>query len=198
MSGHKGQRGFREQRPARPTAVAGRKRQAKAPLRDKSSKKAAKVPARAADLVGGRVEKKRESLATPSKARIQSAPPIGSPSSSNLIAQVASGQTVDPGALAEGLGLAKGQLASMIGLPADALYRPGRTSALKTQTRMREVIEILMRVEPWAGGRLQALAWYRGQSIPSLGDQTAEALVKVGDADLVRSYLDRVADGGYA
>jgi hypothetical protein len=53
-------------------------------------------------------------------------------------------------------------------------------------------------VEPWAGGRLQALAWYRGQSIPALGDQTAEALVKTGGADIVRSYLDGMAAGGYA
>ena len=54
---------------------------------------------------------------------------------------------------------------------------PGRAPA--TQARLRDVIEILGRVRPWAGGSpQQAFAWYRSQPLPSLGDQTAEALVK--------------------
>jgi DNA-binding transcriptional regulator YhcF (GntR family) len=53
---------------------------------------------------------------------------------------------VDPDLLAHNLGLTKGQLASMIGLPGDSLYRRERIKASKTQSRMREVIEILMRV----------------------------------------------------
>jgi hypothetical protein len=78
------------------------------------------------------------------------------------------------------------------------MHRQSRASSPKTQTRLREMLEILTRVEPWAGGLPQALGWYRGQSIPSLGDQTAEALVRTGDADLVRAYLDGFAVGGYA
>jgi hypothetical protein len=114
-----------------------------------------------------------------------------------LLSAAAANETIDPEALADALGLAKGQLASMMGLPSDALYRQERAQAEKTQNRLRELVEILTRVEPWAGGRLQALAWYRGQRIPALGDQTAEALVKTGGADLVRSYLDGIAAGGY-
>jgi hypothetical protein len=60
------------------------------------------------------------------------------------------------------------------------------------------MIEILTRVAPWAGGMPQAMGWYRGQSIPALGDQTAEALVKNDQAGLVRKYLDGVAAGSYA
>ena len=53
-------------------------------------------------------------------------------------------------------------------------------------------------VQPLAGGPLQALAWYRGQGIPRLGDATAEALVKQDQADVVRAWLDAYAAGAYA
>jgi len=60
------------------------------------------------------------------------------------------------------------------------------------------MLEILTRVEPWAGGMLQAMGWYRGQAIPPLGDQTAEAMVQNDEANVVRAYLASLADGGYA
>ena len=60
------------------------------------------------------------------------------------------------------------------------------------------MLEILTRVEAWAGGMPQALGWYRGQGIPALGDQTAEALVKNDEANIVRSYLDAIAAGAFA
>ncbi len=64
--------------------------------------------------------------------------------------------------------------------------------------RLREVLEILNRVEPWAGSPLAAYAWYRSQGLPGFGDMTAEQLVTQGHADAVRDYLDAIADGGYA
>ncbi len=73
-----------------------------------------------------------------------------------------------------------------------------RSGHLFEWNRLREVIEILDRVEPWAGGLQQALAWFRGQGIAAFGDQTAEALVRSGRADALRSYLDGIAVGGYA
>ena len=66
------------------------------------------------------------------------------------------------------------------------------------QTRLTELLEILDRVEAWAGGPRQALAWYRGQPIPALDGRTAEALVKSGKATEVRDYLDLIALGGFA
>ena len=100
--------------------------------------------------------------------------------------------------LAKGLGVTKADLATTLGLPAEAFYRAERTEADKTQTRLREMTEILNRVEEWAGGRRQAFAWYRGQDIPALGDETAEALVRTGRANMVRAYLDQIAAGGFA
>jgi uncharacterized protein (DUF2384 family) len=95
-------------------------------------------------------------------------------------------------------GLSKQQIARSLGLPKEAVHKRARLSAAKTQQRLKEMLEIVNRVADWSGGQLQAMAWYRSQSIPALGDQTAEALVKAGKADVVREYLDGIALGGFA
>ena len=60
------------------------------------------------------------------------------------------------------------------------------------------MLEIVGRVETWAGGKDQAMAWYRAEPIAALGGRTAEALVKDGKATALRDYLDHVALGGFA
>ena len=94
--------------------------------------------------------------------------------------------------------LTKSALAQSLGFAEETLQRFSRVSAQKTQQRLREMLELLTRVEPWAGGMPQALGWYRGQGIPALGDQTAEALVKNDQAGVVRAYLDGIATGAFA
>ena len=64
--------------------------------------------------------------------------------------------------------------------------------------RMTEMLEIISRVRGWAGGEAQAMAWYRSQPIPALDGRTPEALVRDGQADSVRSYLDHIAVGSFA
>jgi hypothetical protein len=66
------------------------------------------------------------------------------------------------------------------------------------QARVQEMLEIIGRVVDWAGGKEQAMAWYRAEPIASFGGRTAESLVKEGKAAAVRDYLDRVALGGFA
>lgn len=105
---------------------------------------------------------------------------------------------VDVDAVAGELAMTKGALAQTLGFAEETLQRFSRKAAPKTQQRLREMLEILTRVEPWAGGMPQAIGWYRGQSIPALGDQTAEALVRTDQAGIVRAYLDGVAAGSYA
>ena len=80
----------------------------------------------------------------------------------------------------------------------ETLYRPGRAASPKAQTRLREMLEIVSRVAPWAGGKDQVMAWYRVQPLPAFGGRTAELLVKEGRARDVRDYLDHVALGGFA
>lgn len=96
------------------------------------------------------------------------------------------------------LGLSKKQLAETIGLRPEALYKAERVKAAKTVSRLAEMAEILTRVAGWAGGRAQAIAWYRGEPIPAFGDRTAESLVKSGQAGALRDYLDSLAMGGFA
>jgi hypothetical protein len=95
-------------------------------------------------------------------------------------------------------GLSKKQLAETIGLAPEALYKTSRLNAAKTQSRLREMNEILTRVSAWAGGPAQAMAWYRAEPIPAFGGRTAEQLVKSGQATALRDYLDSIAIGGFA
>jgi len=100
--------------------------------------------------------------------------------------------------VADSFGMSKGQLAETVGLSREALYKPARMRAVKTQSRLREMLEIINRISDWAGGKNQAMAWYRAQPIPAFGGRTAESVVKSGQAGAVRDYLDHIATGGFA
>lgn len=100
--------------------------------------------------------------------------------------------------VATGFGMSKSQVAETAGLAREALYRSERSRAAKTQSRLREMLEIISRITVWAGGKEQAMAWYRAQPLPAFGGRTAEALVKDGKAAAVRDYLDHMALGGFA
>jgi len=100
--------------------------------------------------------------------------------------------------VADAFKLTKFQLADILGLSRETLYKSSRAHAPKTQARMREMLEIIGLVEDWAGGKLQAMAWYRAQAIPAFGGRTAESLVKAGHASAVRDYIDHLAMGGFA
>jgi hypothetical protein len=102
------------------------------------------------------------------------------------------------GTVARTFGMSAVQIATSVGLPAEAVHKRSRMLAPKTQRRIKEMLEIINRISVWAGGKDQAMAWYRSQPISAFGDQTAEALVKAGKADLVRDYLDGLALGGFA
>jgi len=98
----------------------------------------------------------------------------------------------------ESFGFSKAQLAETAGLSVETLYRPNRMESPKTQARLKEMLEIVSRVADWAGGKNQAMAWYRAEPIAAFGGRTAESLVKDGKATAVRDYLDHVALGGFA
>ena len=115
-----------------------------------------------------------------------------------LLSDVMADDLVSPDALARRLHATKAELAAMAGLSRDAVSKTSRMRSRATQARMREVTEILARVTGWAGSVMAAYAWYRAQPIPSLGDKTAEELVREGRGELVRRYLARIADGGFA
>lgn len=80
------------------------------------------------------------------------------------------------------LHITQSELAATLGLSRDAISKSARLGRPATQARLRNMVEILNRVRPWAGSAQQAFAWYRSQPMPSFGDQTAEALVREGRA----------------
>ena len=94
--------------------------------------------------------------------------------------------------------MTKAQLAETAGIARTAFHKGRRSRSPKTQTRVREMLEIIHLVQAWAGGSAQALAWYRAEPIPAFGGRTAESMVKTGDANAVRAYVDHLATGGFA
>ena len=103
-----------------------------------------------------------------------------------------------PNAVARELRTTKTEIANTLGLSRDALSRTSRVGAPKTQTRLRQMLEILNRVEALMGSALVAYAWFRSEPLPGFADMTPCQLVRDGNADMVHAYLDQVLDGGYA
>ena len=107
-------------------------------------------------------------------------------------------QVFSPTLIARTLRTTKSEIASTLGLGKDAFSRRSRVRARKTQVRLRQMMEILSRVESETGSALAAYAWFRGQPLPGFGGATPDLLVREGRADHVRAYLDRTMAGGYA
>jgi hypothetical protein len=108
------------------------------------------------------------------------------------------GREFSPARIAGALRTTKSEIAATLGLGRDAFSRASRISARKTQTRLREMLEILNRVEAQAGSEIAAYAWFRSEPLPGFGGMTPDQLVRDGRADQVHAYLDRVMAGGYA
>ena len=100
--------------------------------------------------------------------------------------------------LARVLHITKAELANATGLSRDAVSKRDRLNSRKTQTRLRDTVEIIHRAAQWNGSVDHAFAWFRAQPLPSFGDKTAEDLVKEGRAQAVKDYLSRIAEGGFA
>ncbi len=111
---------------------------------------------------------------------------------------IAAGGSIDLDGVEAALGMTRAQIADTAGLARETLQKANRREGPKARARLREMLEIIQRIQAWAGGPAQAMAWYRAEPIPAFGGRTAEALVKGGDATAVRDYLDHVATGGYA
>lgn len=118
--------------------------------------------------------------------------------SAAFLSEVTGEKGVSPDRLSAALHITKSELALAAGLSRDAVSKAARSGSVVTQARLREVSEIINRVIPWAGSELAAYAWYRSQPLPSFGDATAEELVRQGQGEKVRTYLGRIAAGGFA
>jgi uncharacterized protein (DUF2384 family) len=160
-------------------------------------KKASKKTRRAAGVLKGRAKKTaiRGLKASVLTHRAEVGPIRGKPTMMRYL-DPTGGVAIDR--VTAELGMSKKRLAETFGIAPVTLQRKARADAPKTQARLREGLEIVNRVSTWAGGPVQAMAWYRAEPIPAFGGRTAESLVKDGKAAAVRDYLDRVALGGFA
>ena len=85
-------------------------------------------------------------------------------------------QVFSPALIAGALRTTRSEIAGTLGLGKDAFTRASRIRARKTQVRLRQMLEILNRVEAVTGS----------------------PLVREGRADHVHAYLDRIMAGGHA
>jgi len=103
-----------------------------------------------------------------------------------------------PSKIAALLKTTKDDVAASAGLGRDAVQRQGRLRSTKTQTRLREMMEIITKVTPRFGSPLMAYAWYRSEPLPGFSGWTAMQLVQDGRALDVLEYIDAVDAGIFA
>ena len=114
------------------------------------------------------------------------------------LAQYADGGLFSPRKIAETLRTTSEDIARAAGLGRDAVQRKDRMRSDRTQRRLREMIEVLNKVEPRFGSALMAYAWYRSEPLPGFSGLTAMQLVRDGRADEVLDYIDAVDAGVHA
>ncbi|MBN8955026.1 MAG: DUF2384 domain-containing protein [Rhizobiales bacterium] len=103
-----------------------------------------------------------------------------------------------PRKIAEALRTTSEEVARTAGLGRDAVQRKDRVHSDKTQRRLREMVEVINKVEPRFGSTLMAYAWYRSEPLSGFSGQTAMQLVRTGRADDVLDYVDAVDAGVHA
>ncbi|KUP90845.1 MbcA/ParS/Xre antitoxin family protein [Tritonibacter horizontis] len=114
------------------------------------------------------------------------------------IANFAEGGQFEPRKIAAVLRTSAEEVALTVGLNKDALQRRVRIQSDKTQRRLRELVEVLNKVEPRFGSELMAYAWYRSEPLPGFDGRTAMQLVQEGKAQQVLEYIDAVDAGLFA
>jgi hypothetical protein len=114
------------------------------------------------------------------------------------LAQYADHGLFAPVKIATALRTTSEEVARSAGLGRDAVQRKDRVRSDKTQRRLREMVEIINKVEPRFGSAMMAFAWYRSEPLPGFSGRTAMQLVKEGKASEVLELIDAVDAGVYA
>ncbi len=114
------------------------------------------------------------------------------------LAQYADHGLFVPRKIAEAWRTTSEEVARTAGLGRDAVQRRERVRSDRTQRRLREMVEIINKVEPRFGSALIAYAWYRSEPLAGFSGQTAMQLVRGGRADDVLEYIDAIDAGVHA
>ena len=101
-----------------------------------------------------------------------------------------------PKLISDALFTTQSDVAKTLGLSRSAFSHAERRRVGKAQTRLREMLEILSRIQQFTGSPLASYAWFRSKPLIGYGGHTASWLVRDGHADYVHAYLDRKT-GGY-
>lgn len=115
----------------------------------------------------------------------------------NLMNFAEAGQ-FEPRKIAATLRTSSEEIALSLGLAKDAVQRRTRIQSDKTQRRLRELVEVINKVEPRFGSDLIAYAWFRSETLAGFDGRTAMQLVKEGKAQQVLDYIDAVDAGVFA
>jgi hypothetical protein len=105
---------------------------------------------------------------------------------------------IEPERLSRLVEVSPGELATTLGLTLADVSAPAEWASSAVQDRLREFTRIIQCVLPYCGSPRRAFEWFRWQVIPGFGEQTPEDLVRTGRAEHVLSYLEGIAEGGYA
>ncbi|WP_421522282.1 antitoxin Xre/MbcA/ParS toxin-binding domain-containing protein [Ochrobactrum quorumnocens] len=114
------------------------------------------------------------------------------------LAQYSDNGLFAPRKIADALRTTSDEVARSAGLGRDAVQRKDRVQSDKTQRRLREMVEVLNKVEPRFGSALMAYAWYRSEPLAGFSGQTAMQLVLNGRASEILDYIDAVDAGVHA
>lgn len=114
------------------------------------------------------------------------------------LAKYSEGGRFVPRKIADALQTTSGDVAWVIGLGKDAIQRKDRVVSNKTQQRLRELVEVINKLEPRFGSPTMAYAWYRSEPLPGFSGQTAMQLLREGRANEVLDYIDAVDAGVFA
>lgn len=114
------------------------------------------------------------------------------------LAQYSDNGIFAPRKIADALRTTSEEVARTAGLGKDAIQRKDRVRSDKTQRRLREMVEIVNKVEPRFGSALMAYAWYRSEPLSGFSGLTAMQLVRSGRAEEVLDYIDAVDAGIHA
>lgn len=114
------------------------------------------------------------------------------------LAHLAEGGRFAPGRIAEALSTAREDVARSAGLGHAAVSRRERLASPRVKARLREMVEILHRVEPRFGSAVLAYAWYRSEPLAGFDGATPMALVGEARAHEVMATIDAVDADAHA
>ncbi len=114
------------------------------------------------------------------------------------LAQYAENGMLAPRKIADAFRTTSDEVARTAGLGRDAIQRKDRVQSVRTQRRLREMVEVINKVEPRFGSGLMAYAWYRSEPLAGFSGQTAMQLVRGGRGSEVLDYIDAVDAGVHA